>query len=308
MRRVARAIHPRNACSVEIDVLFSDPTAEVRFGEIFAARPRPIHRPGRSARDFLHAHSVGVIVVGIISRAAQTILDIVCPRRCNGARRACANKQQIPGCVVAVSAELIRVARWRRIQGFGDATAHAGNAGNVRQVAPVVNRVDFAPAVFRRGVGCVCLRDAIQQVVLERRVLSVKLRKLRVRWRFSEKVTLRHPVLPIGDGLSSRFVFVHRGELTQRNRYVSALPADEDQHVGGAVFFWCQPPNFDGLSFSEWGNHFGSDAFGLERKVYFVFQIVIPAHGALLRAIRIDHDLVLDSFFSGVILLGSRHK
>jgi len=48
------------------------------------------------------------------------------------------------------------------------ATPHAGNPADIREIAQVVERVDFAPAVRRSRVDGVALRDAIQLVIGER--------------------------------------------------------------------------------------------------------------------------------------------
>src|SRR5687768_7613577 len=55
--------------------------------------------------------------------------------------------------------------------------------------------------------------------------------ELSVGVRRSEAVTLGNPVMPVADGFGGRFVGIDRGQLGERNSYLSALPTDLHEHV-----------------------------------------------------------------------------
>lgn len=84
------------------------------------------------------------------------------------------------------------------------------------------------------------------------RVLSARLRRPEGQGggRGSEGVTLGQPVMPVADGFDGCRVDVNGGQLRQRNGKVAALPANQDEHVGGAGIFGAHAPCFDGFSLS----------------------------------------------------------
>ncbi len=74
---------------------------------------------------------------------------------------------------------------------FGERSVTTGDTDGETQAAGLADQKETPDET---------MRTAYRQI---EGVFSVMLRNLRVRRRSSEKVTLRHPVLPIGDGLSS---------------------------------------------------------------------------------------------------------
>ena len=67
----------------------------------------------------------------------------------------------------------------------------------------------------------------------------------------SEKITSRHPVLPVANGLGGGIVGVDRRQLGQGNGHDSTVPADQHEHFSRADIFRSHAMDFDGFPFSE---------------------------------------------------------
>ena len=66
--------------------------------------------------------------------------------------------------------------------------------------------------------------------------------------------------------------------------------------------------DFDRFTLAERGNRLGFDTRGLKRESDFVFQVVLPAQGLLLRAIRIHDGFVLDAILANRIFFEFLHR
>src|SRR5437870_29693 len=119
--------------------------------------------------------------------------------------------------------------------------------------------------------------------------------------------SLGYPVMPIRDGFIGCFVPLDGAVETGWDRQGPALPFDEHEHVAGAGFFGSHTSDFDLFSFEEGRNRLDGDTLGLERESDFVLQVVIPAHGLLLRSIGIHDGFVLDSGLSHGVPFGFGH-
>src|SRR6516162_9562241 len=122
----------------------------------------------------------------------------------------------------------------------------------------------------------------------------------------SEKVALRHPVMPVADGFVGGFVRVYSVELRKRDSHLPPLPADLDKHVVLAGILFGHTQDFGGFTLAERRDSLRGDAPCLEWEADLALQIVVPAHGLLFRT-SIDDCLVVDPVFSNRVSLGSFH-
>ena len=75
-----------------------------------------------------------------------------------------------------------------------------------------------------------------------------------------------------------------------------------------ADVFGSEAADFYRFSFPQRRSGLNADALRLERKMDLVFEVVIPAHGLLFRAIRVDDRFVLDSLFPNGIFSAFGHR
>src|SRR6516165_11314256 len=122
----------------------------------------------------------------------------------------------------------------------------------------------------------------------------------------SDKVALRHPVLPVADGFVGGFVRVYSVELRKGNGHLPPLPTDLHKHVVLAGILFGHTQDLGGFTLAERRYGLRGDAPCLEWEADLAFQTVVPAHGPLFRT-SIDDCLVVDPIFSNRVSLGSFH-